>query len=477
MSFGSDLRQILNICHIKIAALSNYLGYDASYISKWISGTKLPAEANIDQICEGIAKYICDGVSEKEFHALQRLISVPMDTTSENTVSLLSAYLLVSYTRDKLASGEAYDFEAGACEYDGATADMNWGSCLERFLRTALNGAPEEEFEIILSAHTFLRSISFLHSLPKEFPGVRLKMHVFYDPADFSLSIDYCRFVSKVCSHIPDVDIDASEVKLLHHEHSDLTCIIRDHALLTIATGVLGGYFPVYTTDISDVNAQYNTVMSVLSEHKFDSYRYGDGQYEHYLFKFYVPKNGAPVNMLTNEMLLPGVSCISDDDFRSNLRKYKNNLERLEWYHSLSRFGEGHIVNLYYESAIIDFCRSGIGRAGPDSSEPIVFTPENRKKLLDAVIRSVEGGNNSIYILSDVNPVFNCQDFRGTISCNSDLVCITPAGSEKVTYIKSGFIVKSFQTMFKDLLDLSENYLLRGEKAAEFLRYSASFIP
>ena len=96
MSFGSDLRQILNICHIKIAALSNYLGYDASYISKWISGAKLPAEANIDQICEGIAKYICDGVSEKGFHALQRLIGAPMDTTSENTVSLLSAYLLVS---------------------------------------------------------------------------------------------------------------------------------------------------------------------------------------------------------------------------------------------------------------------------------------------------------------------------------------------------------------------------------------------
>lgn len=476
MSFGSDLRQIFNICHIKIAALSNYLDYDASYISKWISGAKLPAEMNIDQICESIAKYICSDVSEKGLHTLQRLISVPTDAAPEDTVSPLSAYLLASYMRDKPASGELHNFEAKASEHDDATSIMNLGICLERFLRNTLNGTSKEEFEIILSAHTFLGSISFLRSLPKEFPGLRFKMHGFYNPADFSLSIDYCRFVSNVCSHIPEADIDASEVRLPHPEHSDLICIVKNHALLTKAYGVLGSYFPVYTTDLADVNAQYNAIMSVLSKHRFDSYRYGDGQYEQYLFKFYVPKNGASVNMLTNEMLLPGVSCVSDDEFRSNLLKYNNNIERLEWYRSLSNYGEGHIANLYYESAIIDFCRSGIGRAGPDSSEPVVFSPDNRRKLLDEAICSIERGNSSIYILSDINPVFNCRDFNGTISCSSDLLCITPAGSEKVTYIKSGSVVKSFQTMFKDLLDLPENYLLRGEKAAEFLRYSASFI-
>ena len=66
MSFGSDLRQILNICHIKMTSLSNHLGYDVSYISKWISGVKSPAEGSVEQICDGIAGYCCSGSSDKE---------------------------------------------------------------------------------------------------------------------------------------------------------------------------------------------------------------------------------------------------------------------------------------------------------------------------------------------------------------------------------------------------------------------------
>ena len=85
MSFGSELRQVLNICHVKMTSLANCLGYDISYISKWISGSKSPAEGSIESICGKIAGYCLSGATEKEVRVLQKHIGVPNGTSMEKT--------------------------------------------------------------------------------------------------------------------------------------------------------------------------------------------------------------------------------------------------------------------------------------------------------------------------------------------------------------------------------------------------------
>ena len=58
MTFGQTLRQLLTISGVKSAALASRLGYDTSYISRWISDIKLPSLKNnsrlFSQIAEGI---------------------------------------------------------------------------------------------------------------------------------------------------------------------------------------------------------------------------------------------------------------------------------------------------------------------------------------------------------------------------------------------------------------------------------------
>ena len=114
---------------------------------------------------------------------------------------------------------------------------------------------------------------------------------------------------------------------------------------------------------------------------------------------------------------------------------------------------------------------------GPDDYEPVIFSPESRRLLLEKVILSIESGEKTMYILSDINPVLNWKDFNGTIAYNGGLVCVIPAGSRKVTYIETPFVVDSFKSLFESLLALPDNYLLRGEKTVGFLRYAMSFIP
>lgn len=477
MSFGSDLRQVLNACHIKMTSIANHLGYDTSYVSKWISGTKSPAEGNIEQICEGIAKYSCGGASEKELRALQTLIGAPHGITAESTVRPLTGYLLDSYTRDRTESDDSRFAPSKPQERIDATHGKNWGGSLERFLRSALDKSEAEELEIVISADSFLSAAPFLDSLLKEFPGRSLKMHVFYDPADFSTAADYCRFIFKACRSLPAVKVDISEANISRHECADLLCIVRGCAMLVRAYGVLGSCFPAYSPDVYDVNFQYDTVMSLLHGHRFDSCGCGDSRFERYLFKFYAPNDGSPISILKDEMFIPSRDWISDDGFQNDLLKQGRDLEHLKWYSALANSGGSHINEFYYESAIIDFCRSGRGRLSPDNYEPVVISPESRRTLLSSIIRSVEIGKSSTYVLTDTNPVLNSSDSNGIIAYNGGLVCAIPTNSGELTYLNTPFAVDSFGSVFKDILALPDDYLLRGEKAVSFLRYAMSFIP
>lgn len=477
MSFGSDLRQILNVCHIKMTSLANCLGYDVSYVSKWISGTKFPSEGNIEQICGSIAKYSCDNASDKELRALQGLIGVPHGVTAEGTVRPLTDYLLSSYKRDRADSDDARGFALNPAERFDAAQDKSLDGCLERFLRYILSETSADELEMVISAHSFLRSASFLGEILKDFPGRRLKIHVFYDPADFSSSADYCRFILKACLHIPAVEVDISEANIFRHDCADLLCIVRGCAMLVKAFGVRGSSFPAYSSDLKDVNFQYDAIMSLLRGHSFDTCGYGDTQYERYLFNFFAPNSGAPIGVLKNEMLIPNKDCVSDNEFRSYLIKQGRDLGRLKRYVMLAGSGDEPIYELYYESVIIDFCLNGRGRLSPDNYEPVIISPETRRVLLNRLIHSIEEGNTSTCVLTDVNPVLNCRDSNVTIAYNGALVCAIPANSGKITYLNTPFAVDSFKSVFRDIIALPGDYLLRGGKAIEFLRYAMSFIP
>ena len=52
------LKELLQYTQIKYGDLAEALGYDISYISKWVNGVRLPASKNIDHINQDIAQYV-----------------------------------------------------------------------------------------------------------------------------------------------------------------------------------------------------------------------------------------------------------------------------------------------------------------------------------------------------------------------------------------------------------------------------------
>lgn len=44
--FGSTLRSIIKVCGVKSYILADALGYDPSYLSKWLNNSKRPPAVN-----------------------------------------------------------------------------------------------------------------------------------------------------------------------------------------------------------------------------------------------------------------------------------------------------------------------------------------------------------------------------------------------------------------------------------------------
>ncbi|MDQ0150179.1 helix-turn-helix domain-containing protein [Eubacterium multiforme] len=65
IDFGTLLEKLLRYSGQKNYSLASELGYDVSYISKWISNTNVPTSKNIKNICTSIAEFFIDNADDE----------------------------------------------------------------------------------------------------------------------------------------------------------------------------------------------------------------------------------------------------------------------------------------------------------------------------------------------------------------------------------------------------------------------------
>ena len=71
--FGSTLRSIIKVCGVKSYILADALGYDPSYLSKWLNNSKRPPAAMIDGTAEEIAKVCVHSGDTSAFEISRRI--------------------------------------------------------------------------------------------------------------------------------------------------------------------------------------------------------------------------------------------------------------------------------------------------------------------------------------------------------------------------------------------------------------------
>ena len=64
-SFGAVLDNLLYISKQKKSSLAKYLGYDVSYINKWINSKNLPSARKATEVCREISNFIVESLNEE----------------------------------------------------------------------------------------------------------------------------------------------------------------------------------------------------------------------------------------------------------------------------------------------------------------------------------------------------------------------------------------------------------------------------
>ncbi len=124
--FGELLRQLLNITNEKTYSLSKHLGYDTTYISKWLNGSRLPSERSSDKVIHDIAAFFAERLClhNDQQHAAAALLNIPpkqAESISEDGLSVVlytmlrtkySASAVTQDVSEKTASQDTFSLPA-----------------------------------------------------------------------------------------------------------------------------------------------------------------------------------------------------------------------------------------------------------------------------------------------------------------------------------------------------------------------------
>lgn len=99
MEFGKNIEVLIQFSGQKNYSLARELGYDVSYISKWISGAMLPASKNIKHICEKTAKFIVSNCTDSYKNEILKYYNLDTNnyTNDEDIIEYIQEMLNESY--------------------------------------------------------------------------------------------------------------------------------------------------------------------------------------------------------------------------------------------------------------------------------------------------------------------------------------------------------------------------------------------
>jgi len=82
ITFGNVLENLLYISNQKKSSLAHALGYDISYINKWISSKNFPSAKRINEICKDISIFIVESLTESTYESVVNYFEI--DTNIDN---------------------------------------------------------------------------------------------------------------------------------------------------------------------------------------------------------------------------------------------------------------------------------------------------------------------------------------------------------------------------------------------------------
>ena len=467
MTFGQTLKQLLNISGIKSAHLAAALGYDTSYISRWVNDIKLPSLRGNDDLFEKIAAII---VSGSDSQAIERL-GVAYGTETAWLEETLASALKVAY--DGSASPSAHiAANPNAMLLHGSGNAGTTGMYSDAILR-ALEEADGDSVDFFtttpleLYSNKNMRFWDEVLSAPGITDDVRITVHQIVDMEAFSKNIDtYCSTICTLSKFDPRVryefyvseDMPSCSPGYITAIGENLMCWILYSGISPEPHMILCNDRAVLRRFMSGVHAMLPfrpKLLSFLGKDELEK--------SHFLYDFVM---SGSLRYLLYTMHPIYIDDAFARDIASRYLPELANDDFQMYYNSLCSNAKREVI--LYRSALLEYIYSGhiflFGRE-------MQLEREDRAVHLKQLLENMRSGACQLKILNDDNPLLSRRDTHLSVYLSRSGGFM--AGIENDWYasikISSQKSVEYFNTFFTHLFSLDGEYMLSGAAAEEFI--------
>ena len=474
MTFGQTLKQMLIISDLRASFLADQLGYDSSYISRWLSGQKLPSLKYNDELFRRISTILVQNMNPDCQVAIIRemLPHLSEDLGAQRLVNELSKLLSNAYYANDSLAPDRFMFRNDnrnasiAILSHKAFYQLLYDS-MEYLAKTSL----EPFINMIVNAPAHFHAneeFSVIRNAPNGDGTKSLKIHQTVNLHDFKEHIDlYCARIIQFYSCAPGTYYYLYQAD--DRPSTDNLFILVENGLLYyyIKNPYGGQYYSLYSFDKDLIYEHYSATEANLNLRPhltsfFDLHRLYE---KRLLYRYLIAGRNC---MLLNVMY----PILMEADMFTELAQNNSTGGMLvtqlsDQYRKLWQAPKKVIL---FKSALVRYLCEGTMNLG---GQIINVDEQTRKQHLKYMIKSLnENSDCRIMILNDDSSLLNYNDSSVSLFLSDGIGFLENSTAEpdyRFIRLHSAEMIDYFYAFFSHLEALDEKNILKQEQTLEYI--------
>lgn len=460
-NFGEIIHKLLDITCEKNFRLANYLGYDVTYISKWINGSKLPSQKNITEIIDGICQFFMDNINESSLRQLCYDFEL-INNSKESVKNELSRYLYDSYESQKLNKNKDYIINNNnSCTMLGNNDIDKW---IFENLKNYCNKSKEKDIHIIIThdikRYSSKKSVSEI-SKNKDFVfnSKKVYIHQLINLDEMKKDInEYCKIILLYLNSNSNITYNLYSN---NNENFNMILVKNCLSVMYINDNNCNLNINSVSRDLETINNLYNHYNNYLSS-KVQLYEIKSGQElmdQKYLINFVMQNH---IKLIFKNMHSIGIP----EDILSKIR-HDNNLssDNLNKVFSMMNvcLQNMKLKIIIYKSALLNYIFDGILNL---YDKIVLVSKEDRVCHLQNIINILKTNELfEIRFIEDDNDFISISDLDNSIFISNQSCFTLKDDAKDSLYFKfiNKDIIINFNTFFDNIFNSSAEYSTRED--------------
>lgn len=472
--FGSTLRSIIKVFGVKSYILADALGYDPSYLSKWLNNSKRPPAAMIDGIAEEIAKVCVHSGDTSAFEKLAENYNIQSVDVSDKTAckKMIKSIIANSFFETER---ETQPRKKAALP---VTCPLNIDLVFEQLMVHIERGA--DKFDLIIPLNVFKLAVEKKPELLAFFKigsteRQRVSLRLFYTDSTLEEDDSMEVFILSLAHVFFNSSFQLYYISQADYSKYGGLCVLNDcFAVCGIRDPFSGEALCASISNHESVEKIYHSALSYFYKQTsvFDHAKPYSEKAKKYSYKY--ATNPSHVYILGEMFPIYMDSEIQKLVFNTQLSPTSADSNK-NFYYEYAGTTSVYIFESVFLNYFVD------GSMCINNTRHIVLGREERKHHIETLLqRMKECSGLDIYIVRDINPVLKANDCRFSIFSAADVClvinCCEESEEREAYYITSDKGCAVVERLIAKFKALPDDILLSKERSMEYIQKSLRII-